>query len=169
MLFRNLFACLLAVAATTAGAEPNVISAVEVKDEGAAVAIEIRGSTAPHFTSFSMADPPRFVIDLSESTFDGVPEDLVVDDGLVRVVKNLSYGSGPSAIARILVAFTEDVEPPEIATLGNSLLVRVAKPGAARVASAAPAAPAAPEPKAQEEAARAEEARLAAAAVAALA
>jgi colicin import membrane protein len=135
MLFRNVLAIVSLALAATAGADPNVISAVEVKDEGAAVAIEIRGTKAPNFTSFSMADPPRFVIDLSESTFDGVAEDLVVDDGVVNVVKNLSYGSGATAIARILVAFARDVDPPEVVTVGNSLLVRVAKPGAVMVAS----------------------------------
>jgi colicin import membrane protein len=135
MLFRNVLAIVSLALAATAGADPNVISAVEVKDEGAAVAIEIRGTKAPNFTSFSMADPPRFVIDLSESTFDGVAEDLIVDDGLVNVVKNLSYGSGATAIARILVAFAREVDPPEVVTVGNSLLVRVAKPGAVMVAS----------------------------------
>jgi colicin import membrane protein len=135
MLFRNVLAVVLLAFAATAGADPNVISAVEVKDEGAAVTIEIRGTKPPNFTSFSMADPPRFVIDLSESTFDGVPEDLIVDDGLVNVVKNLSYGSGATAIARILVAFARDVDPPDVVAVGNALLVRVAKPGAPMVAS----------------------------------
>jgi colicin import membrane protein len=159
MLFRNVLAFVLLAFAATAGADPNVISAVEVKDEGAAVTIEIRGTKPPNFTSFSMADPPRFVIDLSESTFDGVPEDLIVDDGLVNVVKNLSYGSGATAIARILVAFARDVEPPEVVAVGNALLVRVAKPGAPMVASNADGAAARAEAEAKaraEEQARAE-------------
>jgi hypothetical protein len=94
-----------------------------------------------------MADPARFVIDLSEAKFQGVPEDLRVDDGVVRVVKNLAYGTGATSIARVMVAFSLDVEPPDVQTDGNTLLVKVIKPVGAAVASAeakpAEAAPAA--------------------------
>jgi hypothetical protein len=130
----------------------NVITAVEVKDEGNSVLVTVRGSKPPNFTTFSMADPARFVIDLSEAKFQGVPEDLRVDDGVVRVVKNLSYGTGATSIARVMVAFSVDVEPPDVQTDGNALLVKVSKPGVAAVASAdakpAVAAPAAAAPAA---------------------
>lgn len=115
----------------------NVVTSVEVKDEGNSVTVSVKGSKPPNFTTFSMADPARFVIDLSETRFQGVPEDLRVDDGVVRVVKNLAYGSGASAIARVMIAFSVDVEPPEVQTDGNSLLVRVAKPAGAAVAGTA--------------------------------
>src|SRR5512138_754407 len=77
-----------------------------------------------------MADPPRFVIDLSEAKFQGVPEDMPVNDGTIIVVKNLSYGSDATSIARIMVAFVNDVEPPDVQAVGSALVVRVAKPAA---------------------------------------
>ena len=112
----------------------NVITGVEVKDEGNDVVVTVKGSKPPNFTTFSMADPARFVIDLSEARFQGVPEDLRVDDGVVRVVKNLAYGAGATAIARVMIAFSVDVEPPDVQTDGNTLLVRVVKPAGAAVA-----------------------------------
>ena len=60
-----------------------------------------------------MADPPRFVIDLSESRFQGVAESVAVDDGVISVVKNLSYGSAETSIARVMIAFNRDVDPPD--------------------------------------------------------
>ena len=126
--------CLLLASAAQAQ-DLNVITGVEVKDEGSTVVVTVKGSKPPNFTTFSMADPARFVIDLSESKFQGVPEDLRIDDGVVRVVKNLAYGSGATAIARVMIAFSADVEPPDVQTEGNTLLVRVAKPAAAAVAA----------------------------------
>ncbi len=147
----HLLAFCLSLAGAAQAQDLNVITAVEVKDEGNSVLVTVRGSKPPNFTTFSMSDPARFVIDLSEAKFQGVPEDLRVDDGVVRVVKNLSYGTGASAIARVMVAFSVDVEPPDVQTEGNTLLVKVIKPGGAAVASAdakpadaAPAAGAAP-------------------------
>jgi hypothetical protein len=136
----------------------NVITAVELKDEGSTIVLSVRGSKPPNFTTFSMADPPRFVIDLSESRFDGVPEDIVVQDGIVNVVKNLSYGSDATSIARVMIAFQVEVEPPEVQTAGTTLVVRVTKPGAPAVAGGAQ-----PPGAAAEAAARAEAERQAAA------
>ncbi|MFT3915642.1 MAG: AMIN domain-containing protein [Anaeromyxobacteraceae bacterium] len=154
-------AALLALAApgTARPQQLNVITAVELKDEGASTVLSVKGSRPPNFTTFSMADPPRFVIDLSESRFEGVPEDLVVQDGLVNIVKNLSYGSDATSIARVMIAFQVDVEPPEVTTAGNTLVVRVLKPAAGGVA-AAPAQAAPPSQPAQPDPAAAEAARV---------
>src|SRR5512138_3111414 len=121
---------LAAAGAARAQADLNVITAVTVKDEGANVVLEVKGSKPPNFTTFSMADPPRFVIDLSEAKFQGVPEDMPVNDGTIIVVKNLSYGSDATSIARVMVAFVNDVEPPDVQAVGNALVVKVAKPAA---------------------------------------
>ena len=95
---RHLLAMSLLLAGAARAQELNVISAVEVKDEGTTVVVSVKGSKPPNFTTFSMADPPRFVIDLSESRFQGVSENLTIDDGVISVVKNLSYGSGATSI-----------------------------------------------------------------------
>lgn len=139
-----LTSALLAAAAAgpARAASLNVITKIEVKDAGNAVTVSIEGSKAPNFTTFSMADPPRFVVDLSESTFKDVPEDLAVGDGTIQVIKNLSYGSGVTSIARILIAFSREVESPDVQAAGHALVVKIAKaPGAAVAASSAPEAP----------------------------
>jgi hypothetical protein len=135
---RLLLAAVVLAAAPLARAqvELNVISGVDVKDEGAEVVVSIRGTKPPNFTTFSMADPPRFVIDLSESRFDRVPEDIVVPGGLIEVVKNLSYGSDATSIARVMIAFTVEVDPPDVQTVGDTLIVKIARPGGMAVAQA---------------------------------
>ena len=90
---RHLLALTCLIAGASQAQELNVISAVDVKDEGTTVVVTVKGTRPPNFTTFSMADPPRFVIDLSESQFSGVTESLSVEDGVISVVKNLSYGS----------------------------------------------------------------------------
>ncbi|ACL66034.1 conserved hypothetical protein [Anaeromyxobacter dehalogenans 2CP-1] len=142
---------LLAIALAAASApraravDLNVITAVEVRDAGSSVVLSVKGSRKPSFTTFSMADPPRFVIDFSESRFEGVPEDVRVGDGTVKVVKNLSYGSDATSIARVMVAFEVEVAPPVLEESGGTLLVKVEKPSVPGAAVAkAPAAEAAP-------------------------
>jgi len=150
---RHLFALLAATLAVPAGAvELNVISAVEVADAGAEVVLTVKGTKRPSFTTFSMADEPRFVIDFSESRFEGVAAELSGAGGIVKQVKNLSYGSDASAIARVIIVFTMEVDPPGIEDSGTGLVVRIAKPAGAAAIATAPAPAAEPDAKAQQEA-----------------
>ena len=151
---RPLFALLAAaLAAPAAAVDLNVISAVEVSDAGAEVVLTVKGTKRPSFTTFSMADEPRFVIDFSESRFEGVAAELSGAGGIVKAVKNLSYGSDASAIARVIIVFTTEVDPPAIEDSGTGLVVRIAKPaGAAAAVAAAPPPAAEPDAKAQQEA-----------------
>jgi colicin import membrane protein len=126
--------------ARSRAADLNVITAVEVKDEGASVVLSVKGSKKPSFTTFSMADPPRFVIDFSESKFDGVAEDMQIQDGTINVVKNLSYGSDATSIARVMIAFAVEVGPPDVLDSGETLVVRIPKPSGAAVPAAVAAA-----------------------------
>jgi len=124
-------------------AKLNVISKVDAKDQGGSVVVTIEGSKPPSFTTFSMVDPPRFVIDLADGRFQNVPENIRVGGGTVLVVKSLSYGGEGTSIARILITFQSEVDPPGVSAEGNAVVVRIAKPGAAAmVASAAPSTPA---------------------------
>jgi hypothetical protein len=86
-----------------ADAKVNTIKKVSVK--GATV--EIVGTQKPSFTTFPMSDPPRFVIDISEAVFSGVPEDVTVPGGgRITAIKTASYGSDSSAIARVVIGST---------------------------------------------------------------
>ena len=100
--------------------ELNTISSVQVR--GATV--EITGSRKPNFTTFTMSDPPRLIIDISEAVFAGVPGEIPVGDGTMTAIRTASYGSDASAIARVLVGFERDVET-DLRTSGNTLVVRV--------------------------------------------
>jgi hypothetical protein len=143
----------VALAAPAWALEPNLISTVEVKDAGSEVVLTVLGSRKPSFTTFSMADPPRFVIDFSESKFQGVPDEVPGAGGVVQLVKNLSYGSGSTAIARVMIAFSVEVDPPSVEDSGNGLVVRITKPGGAPAVAAAPDADAKAKAKADADAA----------------
>lgn len=112
--------------------EVNVISKVEVRG----TAVEIAGNRKPNFTTFSMTDPPRLVVDISEAVFSHVPEEIQVQNGTIRVIKTAGYGSGSSAIARVIIGFERNVET-DITSFGeNSLLVKILGEGSPVVAEA---------------------------------
>src|SRR5262245_45148810 len=113
-------ACLLpALAAAQDRVELNAISRIVVRAEG----VEIVGSRKANFTTFTLQNPPRLGIDLSEAVFQGVPE-LLQGKGGITGVKTASYGASSTAIARVLIGFDHDVETDIVAS-GNSLVVKV--------------------------------------------
>jgi len=102
-------------------AEVNVVSKVEVRGR----AVEILASRKPNFTTFTMTDPPRLVVDISEAVFAQVPEEMRVQNGTIRTIKTAGYGSGASAIARVIIGFEHNVET-DITPFGdNGLLVKM--------------------------------------------
>jgi len=115
-----LFALALQSGAAEA-AEVNVVSKVEVRGR----AVEIVASRKPNFTTFTMTDPPRLVVDISEAVFAKVPEEMRVQNGTIRTIKTAGYGSGSSAIARVIVAFEHNVETDISAFGDNGLLVKI--------------------------------------------
>ena len=111
-------ACLLplmAVAQERAGL--NAISQVIVRPG----VVEIVGSTRPNFTTFTMANPHRLVIDISEAEFKGVPA-VIAGQEMITGVKTASYGAGPGAIARVLIGFEREIET-DIVAAGTTLKV----------------------------------------------
>src|SRR5688500_4233794 len=82
--------CLLAQAAVAQdNVELSSISQVVVRGN----TIEIVGTKKPNFTTFTMTDPARLVIDISEAVFSTVPEEIQVGNGVVTAIKTASYGS----------------------------------------------------------------------------
>ncbi|MFL5358349.1 AMIN domain-containing protein [Archangium sp.] len=139
-----LLACLLvpalALAQEGAAAQGNLNTITGVTVRGGTV--EIVGTKKPNFTTFTMTDPPRLVIDISEAVFSGVKEDITVGNGTITAIRTASYGSDESAIARVLIGFERDVDP-DIQANGNALVVSVGGGGGAAVAAAKPSGPAA--------------------------
>ncbi len=116
----------------------NTITGVQVNGG----TVTITGTQKPNFTTFTMTDPPRLVIDISEAVLSEVPEELQVGNGTVTGIRTASYGSDASSIARVLIGYEREVET-EIQAQGNQLVVRVAGGGGQAVAQA-PAAEQAP-------------------------
>ncbi len=80
----------LAVAARTGAAEPNVIRAIDVAERAGAVELAIRGTRAPSYTVFKLQDPPRLVVDLAGADVSQVASPLEVGKaGVVAVVTGL--------------------------------------------------------------------------------
>ncbi|HYX91033.1 MAG TPA: AMIN domain-containing protein, partial [Myxococcaceae bacterium] len=104
-------------------AELNRITRVQIRGN----AVEIAGTRPPDFTTFTLTDPPRLVIDVSEAVFAGAPES-VPGNGAIVGVKTASYGPKPTSIARVVIGLEREVET-EIEASGNVLRVHV--PGAA--------------------------------------
>ncbi|WP_375766205.1 AMIN domain-containing protein [Archangium gephyra] len=102
--------------------------------------VEIVGTKKPNFTTFTMTDPPRLVIDISEAVFSGVKEEVTVGNGTITGIRTASYGSDESAIARVLIGYEREVET-DIQASGNALVVTVAGSGGAAVAERPAAAP----------------------------
>ncbi|MCA2981310.1 MAG: AMIN domain-containing protein, partial [Myxococcaceae bacterium] len=113
----------------------NVITKLEVRNG----ALEIVGTRRASFTTFTLSDPPRLVIDVSEAVFRGVPAETKVNDGLITVVRTASYGSESAAIARILVGLERELES-DIVSEGSALLVKWPQAGRAPALARAPEA-----------------------------
>ncbi|MCP3060823.1 AMIN domain-containing protein [Myxococcus sp. K38C18041901] len=135
----------------------NTITSVQVNGG----TVTISGSKKANFTTFTMTDPPRLVIDIAEAVFNGVPEETQVGNGTVTGIRTASYGSDDSAIARVLIGFEREVET-DIQATDSQLVVKVVGGAGQAVAQAAPTPPAAQpatDGSAAEAAARAESER----------
>jgi hypothetical protein len=98
----------------------NTITSVKVNGS----TVEITGTQKPNFTTFTLTDPPRLVIDISEAVLKGVPEELRVGKGLITGLRSANYGAEGAAIARILIGYERDVEA-DIVVSNHVLTVKV--------------------------------------------
>ncbi|ATB26997.1 AMIN domain-containing protein [Melittangium boletus] len=128
-----LLSCVLGPARALAQEAGNLNSITSVNVRGGTV--EIVGTKKPNFTTFSLTDPPRLVIDIAEATFSGVKEDIPVGNGTITAIRTAGYGSDDSSIARVLIGYAREVET-DIQARGNTLVVSVAGGGGAVVAAA---------------------------------
>lgn len=142
-----LVALIVPTLALAQGVDLNTITKVEVNGS----TIVITGNKKPNFTTFTMTDPPRLVIDISEAVFSGVPDEMQVGNGVVTAIKTASYGSDASAIARVLIGFEKDFENPDYQTSESKLVITVPA-GEAPAVAQAPAAQPPPQQAAQPDA-----------------
>ena len=104
--------------------ELNTITGVKVNGS----TVEITGNKKPNFTTFTMTDPPRLVIDISEAILTGVPDAMRPTGGIITGLRSANYGSDSSAIARVLIGYDREVET-DIQVNGNVLVVKVLEGG----------------------------------------
>ncbi len=114
----------LAVAARTGAAEPNVIRAIDVADRGGAVELAIQGTRAPSYTVFKLQDPPRLVVDLAGADVSQVASPVEVGKAGVVAVSTAQYKDERSAVGRVIVAL-EGPRKYEVAPRGDAVVVTV--------------------------------------------
>jgi colicin import membrane protein len=98
----------------------NTVTGVKVNGS----TVEITSTQKPNFTTFTMTDPPRLVIDISEAILKGVPEELK-GTGPITGLRTANYGTDASAIARVLIGYEKDVETDIQVSENNVLVVKV--------------------------------------------
>jgi colicin import membrane protein len=130
-------AALLISAAQASAA--NTVTQVQVRDGR----VEISATAPPNFTTFTMTNPPRLVVHISECVLQGVPAEIKVNDRGITSIKTQGYGSGASAIARVLIGFRKETET-NISTSGTAIVVTPIGATAVAAATPPPAAPSAP-------------------------
>ncbi len=144
--FAGLVLCGALGALTRASAaEPNVIRALEVAENGGGVELAIQGTRAPSYTVFKLQDPPRLVVDLAGADVSKVASPVQVGKAGVIAVSTAQYKDERSSVGRIIVAL-EGPRRYEVAPRGEAVIVRVAG-DAAQAQAAAPPAETRPDPE----------------------
>ena len=117
--------CLALLGAAVNARAQNAVTSVSYKNGN----VEIASTQPPNFTTLTMSDPPRLVVDIANAVFRGVPPEIPVNDGKLTSIKNVSYGQGNAAVARVLIGLTKELDT-DIATNGNTLIVKLNGPPA---------------------------------------
>ena len=90
--------------------------------------VSISASAPPNFTTFTMSNPPRLVIDVAEASVKGVPTDINVGQNDIVAIKAMNYGTGNAAVARIMITYTKGIDT-DILTNGSNIVVRPTSSG----------------------------------------
>jgi type IV pilus assembly protein PilQ len=110
--------------ASEAEADPptNRITAVNVSTQDARTIVTVKGSRRPDFNVYLLAAPPRLVVDVAASQFQGVPARLAAQSPLVEEV-NLSQRLGRGGRqGRLVLALRREVAY-RTALQGNDLVI----------------------------------------------
>ncbi len=156
-LFTALLACaLLLPAAAMAGAELNVVKALQLSGSEKAAQLTIAGTRAPTFTVFKMQSPARVVVDLAGADVSAVRGEKA-GRGPIGPVNVSQHSDERATVGRVVVAIAEDARY-EVKAVGDDVVISVgaeekgasaaAAPEAERLAAAEPAAAATPAPQA---------------------
>jgi hypothetical protein len=107
----------------------------------------VTGARPLDWTSFTLEDPPRLVVDFQGARLGKVPQDVERRDGAVERVKASLYGTDGAPLARLTISLVPGAAPPqavvEISSAGKEVRFRMKK------ASGPPRARAEPPPAAR--------------------
>src|SRR5207302_7455586 len=138
----RLLAAIIALTSVASGAQPpgerSRIIALRARADAEASVVELEGDRPLSFTTLRLDAPPRVVLDFADARFDGVPEELPIEDGTVRRVGTAAAGA---RTARVVIELYGEAEF-DVRAAGNRLDVRVERlarpePVAARSAPSA--------------------------------
>lgn len=91
----------------TAKEDPSQLTKVSVVPAPDDIAVIVRGSQPPNFTSFTLSDPFRVVLDWAGSQLAGVRLDQKFDEGLIRRIRLRQFSSESEQISRVIVELSE--------------------------------------------------------------
>jgi len=118
-----LLACGLFAAGTSLRADQrNRIHQVNVDEHGSKTIVKITGTERPSFTAFKLNSPRRLVIDIADSSLQGVPSVIERETGLIKGVGSSQYEGNGTTISRILINFKEE-SAYRVRVSDNSLIV----------------------------------------------
>ena len=123
----------------TAGAtqsQRNTLGAVRVVREATETLVRIEGTRVPVFSVYTLQDPLRLVVDVSQGDVDRLETPIDVDDGVLTKVIAAQYGEGKRAVGRVIIGFSRRI-PYDVKAEGNAVVVRVAAVGKERPSEAA--------------------------------
>lgn len=87
--------------------ELSALRSITVDSKSDDIAVALDGSRAPDFTSFTMSDPFRVVVDWAGSRLDGVKSEQSFDRGLVRRVTTQQFDSEAEKISRVVIELAQ--------------------------------------------------------------
>src|SRR5688572_28256436 len=98
------------VPSSAAGEKDNLSQLTQVVMKAATddVVVTISGSKAPDFTSFTMSEPFRVVVDWAGSRLSGVADEKRFERGLIRKITTKQYDSEAEKISRVTIELARE-------------------------------------------------------------
>ena len=117
------------------------VQRVDYDPESRTVRVAVESSTEPAYSDFELADPPRVVLDLADSTFPANKFEAAVGDGLVARLRAAQFSVDPN-VTRIVVDLEAGVSGYTVGVVGSapSWTVRLTAVPAGEVAAVEPEA-----------------------------
>ncbi|MEO1338658.1 MAG: AMIN domain-containing protein, partial [Myxococcota bacterium] len=130
--------------------DPSQLTKVSINRADDDIAVVVRGSQPPNFTSFTLSDPFRVVLDWAGSQLAGVQLRQQFDRGLIRLVQMRQFSSESEQISRVIVELAQPttyrVEADGTAVIMHFAPVALPPPPAPEPVPDEPTDPTEPEP-----------------------